>query len=301
MKRFVLFAFVAALLLTSATISFAADGVLDSDGVKIRYIDRGEGTPVVLIHGFSASIEANWLMSGLVRTLRQDYRVVALDVRGHGKSDKPHGKENYGTKTVDDVLRLMDHLEIDKAHIVGYSMGGLMTLKMLVHHPDRFISAVPGAAGWAPPDSPQLTFLDDLAESLEQGKGLGPLVNALWPDGDAKPTEEQIKAISDIIILQNDVLALAGAARGMAQLTVTQEQLEANTIPTLAIVGGADPIKTGVEAMAEVMANLEVVVVEGANHLSCFRTDTFRESLLEFLAKHSEPKPAKAIPASAQE
>src|SRR5712691_7172884 len=95
------------------------DKFFDSSGVRIRYVDVGRGEPVVLIHGFSSSLDANWGQTKVIDTLAKDFRVVALDVRGHGKSDKPHDVASYGLAVVEDVTRLMDHLNIPRAHIVG--------------------------------------------------------------------------------------------------------------------------------------------------------------------------------------
>src|SRR5579871_2661677 len=112
----------------------AADFTFDSAGVKLHYIVEGQGEPVILIHGYAASIVANWGAPGIVKKLAESYQVIALDNRGHGQSDKPHDAGAYGSKMFDDVLRLMDHLKIKKAHIVGYSMGGFITEELLVEH-----------------------------------------------------------------------------------------------------------------------------------------------------------------------
>src|SRR5262249_4523259 len=148
--------------------------------------------PVVLIHGFTGSIQGQWGMPGILKKLAEDYQVVALDNRGHGKSDKPHDPKQYGPEMIADVLRLMDHLNLRKAHIVGYSMGGFMTGYLVTHHPDRVITATLGGAGWRKPDDARLTVMDDLATSLDAGKGIGPLILALTPANKPKPTDEQI-------------------------------------------------------------------------------------------------------------
>src|ERR1700742_2570354 len=106
-----------------AIIARAADYTFDSAGVKIHYIVEGQGEPVVLIHGYAASIATNWGAPGIVKKLSENYQVIALDKRGHGQSDKPHDAAAYGPVMFEDVLRLMDHLKLKKAHIVGYSMG----------------------------------------------------------------------------------------------------------------------------------------------------------------------------------
>jgi len=85
-----------------------------------------------MAHGFAGNLEV-W--DDLMADLSKDHEAVALDCRGHGKSDKPHEPEQYGIEMVNDITRLMGHLQISKAHIVGYSMGGAIVMKMLVEHP----------------------------------------------------------------------------------------------------------------------------------------------------------------------
>lgn len=136
--------FVFALLLWTAAV-LAQDRFLDSGGVRIRYVDHGAGTAVVLVHGFTASIEPAWIETGILPSLARDYRVVAFDLRGHGKSGKPHDPRAYDEMGLD-AIRLLDHLGIQKAHIVGYSLGGIIVAKLLTTHHDRFLSAVLGGA-----------------------------------------------------------------------------------------------------------------------------------------------------------
>lgn len=121
------------------------DQFFGSDGVRIRFVDLGSGGPVVLVHGFTSTLES-WNRGDILQSLSRDYRVIALDCRGHGKSDKPHEPEQYGTDSALDVLRLMDHLEIPRAHIVGYSMGARLTGYLLANHPARFVSATLGGS-----------------------------------------------------------------------------------------------------------------------------------------------------------
>src|ERR1051325_9135021 len=109
------------LLIFTIAYAHAEDHFFDSNSVKIRYVVEGKGEPVVLIHGFTASIEANW--GTAIKPLSESYQVIALDCRGHGKSDKPTDPKMYGREMGEDVIRLMDHLHIAKAHVVGYSMG----------------------------------------------------------------------------------------------------------------------------------------------------------------------------------
>jgi pimeloyl-ACP methyl ester carboxylesterase len=153
------------------------DKFFTSSGVKVRYVDVGRGEPVVLIHGFSSSLEANWSNQGIIDKLSKDFRVIALDCRGHGKSDKPHDAASYGLEMIEDVARLLDHLAIRKAHIVGYSMGGAITGKFITTHPDRVLSAVFGGSaprmGWTAENE---RGSEELAVSLESGQGMRPLI-----------------------------------------------------------------------------------------------------------------------------
>src|SRR5262249_21668410 len=112
-----------------------------SDKVKIHYMTQGKGTPVVLVHGFSATAEGNWFTNGVAAALAKKHQVIAIDCRGHGKSDKPYDPAIYGDRMWTDVIELMDHLQIKRAHVHGYSMGGMIVAQLLAHHPDRFISA----------------------------------------------------------------------------------------------------------------------------------------------------------------
>src|SRR5262245_29583001 len=100
----------------------AEDRFFESNGVRIRYTVQGKGEPVLLIHGFTANVERQWGLPGIIKRLAKDYQVSALDNRGHGKSGKPHDPKRYGAEMAEDAIRLLDHLKIKKAHVVGYSM-----------------------------------------------------------------------------------------------------------------------------------------------------------------------------------
>lgn len=290
MKRILTLNLLFLLLFTPLVLAQPESQYFDSAGVKIHYTVQGEGEPVVLIHGFTASAQTNFGNPGVIDKLAQHFKVIAIDNRGHGKSDKPHGKENYGVKMTEDIIRLLDHLKIPKAHLVGYSMGGFMTLNLVANHPERIISAVTGGAGWRNPNAPRDTVLDRLAESLEAGNGIGPLIEALRP-ADAPPTTpESIQATNTMLMAQNDPIALASVARGIQDLTVTEAQLKANKVPTLAVIGARDPLKAGVDAMQGVMANLEVVVIDGADHMTAFSNPLFPESIIKFIKAHAAQK-----------
>jgi pimeloyl-ACP methyl ester carboxylesterase len=264
----------------------AEDAYFDSNGVKIHYIVEGKGEPVLLIHGFTSSIEGQWVAPGIFKALAKDYRVIALDNRGHGKSGKPHDPKKYGTEMVEDAVRLLDHLKIDKAYVVGYSMGGTIVSKLLVRHPDRVRSAVMGGSGGYREGAIPIR-IEVLADSLEQGKGFGPLIEFLTPPGRPKPTPEQIRPINQRLEASNDVKALAAVIRGMKGLATSYDELKANKVPTLAVVGEDDPLKKGVDDIKDRMGHLRVVVIPMADHVSAFYSPMFVREVKAFLAKPS--------------
>jgi len=120
----------------------------DSDGVKIHYLDQGHGVPVLMIHGFGSSADEHWIRTGMAGRLARRWRVIAYDARGHGHSDKPHDAASYGLAHMRaDAVALLDHLKIARTRMMGYSMGGRITLEVLMHHPERLSAAVLGGYG----------------------------------------------------------------------------------------------------------------------------------------------------------
>src|SRR5579863_3682919 len=206
-------------ILACVSVSIAApqQGDFLSNGVKIHYLTEGQGEPVLLIHGFSANAYINWVMPGVFGKLSKHYRVIALDNRGHGGSGKPHEVDKYGMEMVGDAIRLLDHLKVQKAHIVGYSMGGFVTGALVATHPERIVSATMGGAGWSRAEDDR-TVIEAVAKSLEEGKGILPLMKALTPPGAVPPTEEQMRTRNQMLMLSNDQKALAACMRGMLNM-----------------------------------------------------------------------------------
>jgi pimeloyl-ACP methyl ester carboxylesterase len=254
------------------------DNFFDAGGVNIRYIEKGEGEPLLLIHGFSVNTEFQW--GGNLNRLAENYRVVALDARGHGKSDKPHGPEHYGALMADDCIRLLDHLDIDRAHVMGYSMGGAIVLNLVARYPDRLLSAVVGGNGWARPGDEMEGFIEVLAQGLENGEGIKPLLLALTPAGQEPMPEQQLNQMNAMAMAVNDPLALASVARSFPGFQVSREALESNRVPTTIIIGSVDPLYQLVPPAREVMSNLSVVVLEGDNHMTAPRNPAFYDAAL---------------------
>jgi len=261
----------------------------DSNGVQIQYLDKGRGAPVVLLHGFTGSYARHWEAPGVIGALEgAGYRVIAMDCRGHGQSGKPHDASQYGLEMVQDVLRLLDHLRVDRAHIVGYSMGGGIAAQLLVRYPGRVKTVTLLGAGWEGDDPAALrTLMTELADGFAK-RDASALVSRVTSNGanTPAPTTAEIAAMNDALFARNDALALSACARSMAMLfDVPADRLRAVTVPVLAIVGEFDtPNVESVARMKTVVRGLQVVQLPGANHATSVRPSA--TPLLAFLDKH---------------
>jgi pimeloyl-ACP methyl ester carboxylesterase len=226
----------------------------DSNGVKIAYVVEGQGQPVVLIHGWLSSAGINWALPGISALLAKNYQVIALDVRGHGLSDKPTTEEAYGPELVEDVVRLLDHLKIDKAHIVGYSMGGIIAGAFIAKHQDRVLSGTLGGMGW-----------------LQAGGA------AQWAFGQIGKKDPNAKA-----------LAICG--RSLAKLGLTEEEIKSIRVPVALLVGDKDNLikKLYLEPLTKVRKDWPVTKIEDANHITCILKPQFREEIAAWLKKNSK-------------
>ena len=157
-----------ALSICAFSVSAAAQtSVFDSNGVPIHFEERGSGEPVVLLHGISGNT-TNWDTFGFRDALLEaGFRVVAFDARGHGESGKPHDPAQYGREMVDDIRRLLDHLRVPEAHIVGYSMGAGLAQAFRAMHPDRVLTVILGGGG--PTSEQSLQEMPERADSIARG------------------------------------------------------------------------------------------------------------------------------------
>ncbi len=279
----------------------------DSAGVPIHYLVTGKegGEPVVLLHGFASSIEAQW--PPVIDALKKDYLVIAMDLRGCGGSGKPQDPRAYGIEMVNDVMRLLDHLNIAKAHIVGYSMSAGTGLLFAVHHKSRVRSLACCGAGIisfgsntlpgniSNPDQVarnpgQEPLLTDLANALDRSS-IEPLTLRLTPANQPKPTLEQIKAHDKALMAVNDHKALAAMIRaaGYKDTRLTEKEIRGISVPILAIVGADDPLKFGVDKLKILLPGTKVVVIQRAHHLNTAGRPEFAAALKAFLDERRPP------------
>jgi pimeloyl-ACP methyl ester carboxylesterase len=273
----------------------AQDKFFNSNGVQIRYIEEGTGEPIVLVHGYTGNLDLSWMDTGVFQNLAKDHHVIALDNRGHGKSGKPHDPKAYGTEMSEDIVRLMDHLNIRRAHIIGYSLGGRIVSKLVTMHPDRFLTAILGGNGLnTAADEPDAEAVKVEAAETARGDFHSLIVRTAATD-QPPPSDEAIRAMSRQTVERgNDPLALAAFVRTRRSLTVTKEQMAAVRVPVLAVVGSLDPNLAKVNRLKIALPSLKVVVIQGAVHssakppLGAARRPEFVNAVREFIAAHKE-------------
>ena len=289
----VLLAAVLSLALPPARLSAQSalqDGYFDPSGVRIRYVEAGTGTPVVLVHGFTRNIETNWIETGVLSALAKRHRVIAVDLRGHGKSGKPHDPKAYEADLHLDIIKLMDHLKIPRAHLVGYSAGCSVVGRLAVTHPARVISIVLGAGTiphgvWEASDD---EYAKSAAADAKSDPPFRNLVVRLTPKDESPRTEDTIKALSSQLTAGNDLDALMAyrTAGGRGQMSSDEEVL-AIRLPVLAIVGDQDPTIASVRNFQKFLPALNVIEIKGATHASersAARQPQFAAAILEFVA-----------------
>lgn len=257
--------FVVAICIFSAPM-FAQERFFDSDGVNIRYVERGVGEPVVLVHGIMGTVENNWDETGVLSDLSRDHHVIAFDMRGHGKSDKPHDPSLYGREMALDIVRLLDHLKIQKAHLVGYSLGSFVVGLAVVVQPGRFASVTFGGESPFIGDWTTRTIQnsEQSAKQIEDGL-LRSLITANAPPG-APPTEEEIRQRSVQALMGQDRQAIAAVRRSYGAFLVTESQLRSVSVPLLGVAGSDDPSLADIEYLRKLRPDTEVVVINGATH-----------------------------------
>jgi pimeloyl-ACP methyl ester carboxylesterase len=243
------------LLLLAAPIAEAGPPTshfLDCQGVKIHYVEQGAGEPVILIHGLYSSASINWQLTGVFSELAKDHRVVALDLPGHGRSDKPEKDAAYGLAIINDIVALLDHLHIKQAHVVGYSLGGMIAVKLLALHPDRVKSGLIGGMGWFRAGSPIQKFWERIPNRENQ----------------AVPT---------------------AFLKTVGQFAVSEEELKKIAVPAEVLVGDRDPVKQlYVVALRRGRPDWPVVEIQGAGHINRILKPEFRNEIAAWVRKQGK-------------
>ena len=244
----------------------------DSGGVRIAFLDEGAGAPILLIHGFASSMRFNWIDPGWVSLLaRNGFRVVALDNRGHGDSEKLYDVAAYGAPLMaEDARRLLDHLGIERADVMGYSMGARVTAFLALAHPARVRSAIFGGLGGNMLRPMQGT--DKIAQALE----------AASIDDVAEAYARTFRAFADRT--GSDRKALAACIRS-AREPLTTEMVARIACPVLVATGTEDVVGGSAEELAAVIPGAEALPIPRRDHMQAVGDRVYKEGVLDFLRR----------------
>jgi len=241
----------------------ASDGFVDAGGIALHYRVLGEGPVVVLLHGVGGRFDEARIRF-LLDALRGRYRLIGVDVRGHGESGKPHDADSYGETLADDVIRVLDHLDVRDAHVIGYSMGGIIALDAVARHPDRFRSLTLLGQGWT-----SIAELEQMAASADE---LARTDTAALPDAERGPYR------------RNDVLAIAALVAAYPRLAVDSAALRRLDLPVLALLGSEDPRVLRASRLRAVLPTTRIEILPGRSHGSVIDDAGYAAAIRAFLA-----------------
>jgi pimeloyl-ACP methyl ester carboxylesterase len=246
--------------------------IFASDGIRLAFIDEGAGDPVLLIHGFASSARYNWVEPGWVKFLTGNgFRVIAIDNRGHGESDKLYDRELYSAPLMaEDARRLLDHLGITRADVMGYSMGARITAFLALAHPQRVRSAIFGGLG---------------GNMIRPMAGTGPIANALEAqsiDDVKNPTARTFRAFAERT--GSDLKALAACIRGSRD-PITREMVAGFACPVLVATGTEDVIGGQADELAALIPGAEALPIPRRDHMLAVGDRVYKEGVLAFLRR----------------
>ncbi len=242
----------------------------DSNGVRIAFLEEGAGDPVLLIHGFASNARTNWIDTGWVNSLvGSGRRVIAMDNRGHGDSDKLHDPAVYGAPMMaEDAYRLLKHLEIDQADVMGYSMGSRITAFLALAHPERVRSMVFGGLGIG------------MVKGVGNSAPIAEALEALDINQVVDPVARTFRSFAEST--GSDLLALAACIRS-ARRKVSAAELAGVDIPTLVAVGTKDEIAGSPQELAALIAGAKVLDIPNRDHMRAVGDRVYKQGVLDFL------------------
>ncbi|MEZ4563569.1 MAG: alpha/beta hydrolase [Thermomicrobiales bacterium] len=249
-----------------------------SNDVRIHYDVTGEGAPLVLFHGLTGS-GSRWCDTGIVTALAADYRLILIDARGHGASDKPHRDEDYGGAThAADVLAVLDDQGLENAHIWGHSLGGNVALSLARLAPRRVQRLIITGYSPFPAADEEATEMAAWASDLQEG--MSGFVNGFEARHGELPADTRARW------LENDGVALAACVAAMITEADGRHMPHLPRIasPTLYLVGSEEPFVAEAERAAALMPEARCVVLPDLDHVQTFlRSDLLLPHVRGFL------------------
>jgi pimeloyl-ACP methyl ester carboxylesterase len=242
----------------------------NSAGVEIAFSDEGQGEPVLLIHGFASNARVNWHATGWTKTLLEaGYRVVCIDNRGHGESEKLYDPALYSAAIMaEDANRLLDHLGIARAAVMGYSMGARISAFLTMQHPEKVSRVV--FAG--------------LAERMVLGVPGGDAISDGLLAADVRDVAD-LGARSFRIFAENtksDLKALAACIRS-SRVKIKAEALAQIKCPVLVVAGDQDTVSGPVQPLVDLIPGSKGLILPNRNHMNAVGDSGYKKAVLAFL------------------
>lgn len=256
----------------------------NNDGINIYYEIEGEGPPVILIHGFASSLESNWKQAKWIEVLKDKYKLILIDCRGHGKSDKPHEESKYGQKMTEDIVKLMDHLSIEKANFLGYSMGAYMAFRLLLNKPHLFISAILG--GFV------LNFSQDEKKRPNSKERMLKVIEGFKAESKDDIKDPIARGYRQFVeLMGNDLKAMVAVMTSLFQdgsetlefPSQIKEELKKIEIPVMTVVGSNEMNQGDMTLVAQIVPNACHFQIQGKDHLTVVPDPKFHMVVKAFL------------------
>ena len=244
---------------------------VENHGVKIYFEVHGQGHPIVFLHGFTRNLQL-WKFAGYVTGLERSYRVILIDQRGHGQSDKPHDAGAYRLeKRLGDVTTVLDHLGVKQASLFGYSMGGWLAFSLAAYFPERVASLVIGGAH---------PFQESFNAFIGvDGSDPDAFIHAL-----SSLIGEQIAPEFYPLVLQNDLVALSAAVQDRQSL---EERLSGIKAPCLLFVGDSDKRMEKINLCVTKLPNAKLLIVPSAGHVTALlKADIVLPAVVRFFEEN---------------
>ncbi|MCD7059928.1 alpha/beta fold hydrolase [Pelagibacterium xiamenense] len=246
--------------------------VFESEGFEIAYEIYGEGPPVVAVHGFASNGQINWVSTGWVETLNgAGYQVIAIDNRGHGKSDKIYDASVYGAEDMArDVANLIDHLGHGKVALIGYSMGARISAFVCLQNPDKVACAIFGGLG------------GNMIRPMLDSDEIIAALNAPSLSQVKHPTGRQFRIFAEHT--KSDLKALSACMAG-SRTRVAEDDVRKISVPVLVAVGSEDETGGDPNALADLMEKGEALVIERRDHMRATGDPQFKRGAVDFLSR----------------
>src|SRR3984957_18190166 len=240
--------------------------------VEIAYLDEGEGDPILLVHGFASSKNVNWVYPTWVSELKKNgRRAIAFDNRGHGESSKLYDSADYEMGIMaGDIRALMDHLNIERADIMGYSLGSRMAAVLARSQPQRLRTAIFGGIGIG------------LIEGGGPGENVAAALEAASLEDVTDPVGRTFRAFADQT--RSDRLALAACLRGSRRL-MTRDEAAGISVPVLIAVGTKDEIAGSAAALGKIIAGAKVLDIPNRDHMRAVGDKVYKAGVVDFLSR----------------